>query len=80
VDPAFLARTVKEARRKAHAIEADPKALDAELGKVSKQLSNLLNLGAESGDKAGPGFCFPNLVEDPQSYASRKRLGQSGRH
>ncbi len=52
VDPAFLARTVKEARRMAHAIEADPKALDAELGKVTKQLNNLLNLGAESGDKA----------------------------
>jgi DNA invertase Pin-like site-specific DNA recombinase len=52
VDPAFLARTVKEARRMAHAIEADPKTLDAQLGKVVKQLSNLLNLGADSGDKA----------------------------
>ena len=52
VDPAFLARTVKEARRMARAIEADPKALDAEVGRVGKQLTNLLNLGAESGDKA----------------------------
>jgi hypothetical protein len=40
VDPAFLARTVKKARRMARAIEADPKALDAELGRVAKQLSN----------------------------------------
>ena len=31
---------------------ADPQALDAELDKVSKQLSNLLNLAAETGDKA----------------------------
>jgi len=29
VDPAFLTCTVKEARRTAHAMEADPKALDA---------------------------------------------------
>ena len=36
----------------ARAIEADPKALDAELARVAKQLSNLLNLGAETGDKA----------------------------
>ena len=36
----------------ARAIEADPKALDAELERVAKQLSNLLNLGPQSGDKA----------------------------
>jgi hypothetical protein len=43
---------VQEARGMADAIEADPQALDAEPGKVAKQLTNLLNLAAESSDKA----------------------------
>ena len=50
-DPAFLARTVREARRMARAIEDDPQTLDTELGKLQKQTANLLNLAAESGDK-----------------------------
>ena len=38
-DAKFLARTVREARRMADAIEADPQALEAELGKVAEAIT-----------------------------------------
>ena len=55
---------------------ADPQALDAELGKVAKQLRNLLNLAAETGDKAILDRSARQRRE-PQSYASKKPLGQN---
>jgi site-specific DNA recombinase len=51
-DRAFLQRTVAEARRMAEGIEDDPGALDKDIRKLERQMSNLLDLGAEGGDKA----------------------------
>ena len=51
-DPAFLARTVAEARRMANGIEAEPLTIDVDIKRTEKQLANLMDLGAESGDKA----------------------------
>jgi hypothetical protein len=51
-DPAFLARTIAEARRVPVSIEADPGALDGEIKRAETRLNNLLNLGAQAGDKA----------------------------
>jgi DNA invertase Pin-like site-specific DNA recombinase len=51
-DPAFLARTVAEARRMANSIEADPITIDGDIKRTEKQLANLMDLGAETGDKA----------------------------
>ena len=51
-DSKFLRRAIAEARRMAQAIEADPIALDADIKRTEKRLSNLVELAADSGDKA----------------------------
>ena len=51
-DRAFLQRIVAEARRMADQIEDNPQALDADIWKLERQMNNLLDLGAEGGDRA----------------------------
>lgn len=51
-DPSFLGKTIAEARRLAAGIETDPSALDAAIRRAEGRLQNLLNLGADEGDKA----------------------------
>jgi DNA invertase Pin-like site-specific DNA recombinase len=52
VDRAFLTKVIAEARRMASGIEVDPIEIDSEIRRTEKRLGNLLELAAESGDKA----------------------------
>lgn len=51
-DRKFLQRTIAEARRMAEGIEADPSAIADEIKRHEKRLNNLLEMAADSGDKA----------------------------
>ena len=51
-NPAFLAKTIGEARRMADGIEDDPGQLDAEIRKVEARLANTVGLAADSGSRA----------------------------
>lgn len=51
-DRSFLKRTVAEARRMADGIEADPQALGAEIKRAERRLANLVDMAADTGDKA----------------------------
>jgi site-specific DNA recombinase len=76
----FLARTVAEARRMAVGIEADPQVLDKDIRKLEKQLGNLLDLAAESGDKSVLGRIreteakVATMREDKAAWAERAVL------
>ena len=50
-NPAFLTGVVKEARRMAKGIEADPAQLDSDMRRCQKRLNNLVDLLADSGDR-----------------------------
>lgn len=79
-DPKFLARTIAEARRVAAGIEADPAELDVALRRAETRLTNILNLGADSGDTAVLAKAreleatVQSLREQKAEWAERKAL------
>jgi site-specific DNA recombinase len=50
-DEAFLAESVNQARQLAEAIEADPKVIDIDIKRREKQIRNLVDMAAETGDR-----------------------------
>jgi hypothetical protein len=79
-DQGFLSRTIREARRMAAGIEADPLAIDADIRRTEKRLENLLNMAADSGDTAllakirEMEATLSNLREQKAAWSERKVL------
>jgi hypothetical protein len=79
-DRGFLSRTIREARRMADGIEADPLAVDADIRQNERRLANLVTLAADSGNKAllakiqETESTISNLREQKAAWTERKAL------
>ena len=51
-DKDFIRRTVSEVRRMAEGIEADPLAVEGEIKRMEKRLTNVVDVLADSGDRS----------------------------